>query len=120
MVSDKHNKIYDGLVEYLLGIYPKLYSGTEYDENKPKFPYMYFFQVDAPTRLTTLSNTEDGVNLVFQIEVYSNKGEYEARKIANDIRAYMIQDGFHCRTFMPIKTGSSVSRFVTRFDRLDV
>lgn len=120
MVADKNNQIYTELIQYLKGIYPVLYSGTGYPSSIPKFPYVYFYQLDAPTRLTTLSNTEDGVNLAFQIEVYTDNGMNKARKISNDIRTYMIEDGFKCRTFMPIQDPSNVSRFVGRYERLDV
>lgn len=100
--------------------YPKIKGGSVYNENKSSFPFVYFFQLDAPTALTTLSNTEDGVNLAFQIEVYTDMGVNYARKIATDIRTFMISEGFLCKNFMPIITGSNVSRFVTRFGRLDV
>ena len=118
MVQDKNNKIYTELIEYLREIYPKMYGGQK-SETPTKLPYIYFFQIDGSTRLTTLSNTEDGINLAFQIEVYSGEGRDDARKIANSIREFMIADGFKCRTFMPDQS-SSVSRFITRFERLDV
>lgn len=120
MVKDKTNKIYTELVQYMKTIYPKLKSGMSYNENEAKFPYIYFFQIDAPTRGTTLSNTEDVVNLVYQIEVYTDMGNNEARKIANEIREHMISEGFRCKNFMPIINGSKVSRFVARYERLDV
>ena len=120
MVADKHNKIYTALYEYMKDLYPKLKGGTVYPESEAKLPYMYFFQLDSPTRLTTLSNTEDGINLAFQIEIYSKDGNNNARKMAGDVREFMISDGFRCRTFMPVESASNVSRFVTRFERLDV
>lgn len=120
MVKDKTNQIYTELVEAIRDSYPSLKSGMTYPETTPKFPYLYFFQIDAPTALRTLSNTEDGVNLAFQIEIYSDKGMNDARKIANEVRAYMIGEGFECKTFMPSQQPSNVSRFLTRFRRLDV
>ena len=119
MVKDKTNQIYTELVQSLKDEYPKLKSGQVYPDTPPKLPYLYFFQIDAPTVLRTLSNTEDGVNLAFQIEVYSDKDMNDARTIANKVRAYMIGEGFECKTFMPSQQ-PSVSRFITRFSRLDV
>jgi len=119
MVTDKNNKIYTELMEFLKSEYPKIDGGTK-SEAPPTLPYVYFFQLDARTRLTTLSNTEDGVTLAFQIEIYSDKGMNDARKIANSVREYMIADGFRCRRFSPDQNSSNVSRFVTRFQRLDV
>lgn len=120
MVSDKHNQIYTDLLNHMKSIYPKLKGGTKYDGNEPKFPYLYFYQIDGTTRLTTLSNTEDGISLVFQIEIYTKGGDNEARKMANEVRAYMISQGFRCMNFIPMQGNSDVSRFVMRYGRLDV
>lgn len=120
MVKDKTNQVYTELIQYLKGIYPQISSGTNYPEKYPSFPYLYFFQIDAPTALTTLSNTEDGIRSAYQIEVYTDTGMSKARKIANDVRLYMISNGFTCKTFMPANAPSNVSRFITRFNRLDV
>ena len=120
MVKDKTNQIYTELTQAIKDSFPKLSSGMTYPEKPPTFPYLYFFQIDAPTALRTLSNTEDGVHLAFQIELYSDKGMNDARKIANEVRTYMIGEGFECKAFMPSQVPSNVSRFITRFSRLDV
>lgn len=120
MVKDSHNKVYTELMTYLKDLYPKLVGSTEYNESAPSFPYVYFFLVDAPTALTTLSQTEDGVDSSYQIEVYSNKGGNESRKISYSIRAFMVEKGFICRRFRPIERGSAISRFVSIYSRLDV
>ena len=119
MVSDKHNQIYTELFNYMKSIYPALHGGTNYRDGESKLPYLYFFQLDAPTRLTTLSNTEDGISLGFQIEIYSDK-ENTSRIMSNSVREYMIEQGFRCRGFRPIQSASNVSRFVGRYERLDV
>lgn len=119
MVQDKNNKIYTELIEYLRDDYPSIHGGQKSD-SPTRLPYIYFFQIDGDTRLTTLSNTEDGINLAFQIEVYSDNGREDARKIANSVREFMIADGFKCRAFRPDQSSSNVSRFITRFERLDV
>ena len=107
-------------MEFLKGIYPNVKSGTTYNETKVKLPYVYFFMFDCSTGATTLSNTEDAVNLGYQIEVYTDAGLNHARKISSDIRAFMINEGFTCRDFIPIQSASNVSRFVARYVRLDV
>lgn len=119
MVEDKHNKIYTELLTYMRNIYPNFYGGSTYDE-KCKLPYMYFSQIDGATGITTLSNTEDGINLAFQIEIYTDNGINMARKMSNDIRSFMIENGFRCRNFMPLQSLTNVSRFVGRYERLDV
>ena len=119
MVEDKSNKIYTELLEYMRSIYPSLNGGTTFSE-KSKLPFMHFVLLDAPTKLTTLSNTEDGVNLAIQIDIYSDGGMNLAKKMSYEVRNYMMENGFRCRTFMPIVQPSNVSRFVARYERLDV
>lgn len=120
MVKDKHNQVYNDLLTYLKTLYPKIAGSTVYSEDAPSFPYMYFFLVDAPTALTTLSQTEDGVRPSYQVEIYSNKGSNETRKISYSVRAFMVENGFICRRFRPIERGSAISRFVSIYERLDV
>lgn len=107
-------------MEYLKDTYPKISGGQNYNENKVKLPYVYFFLGDMPTALDDLSNNEVGVKPMYQIEVYTDQGMNQARKIATDVRTFMIQNGFKCRNFMPIQSTSNVSRFVGRYVRLDV
>lgn len=120
MVKDKHNQIYDDLYSHMKENYPTLKGGTVYNGNDVKFPFLYFYQIDGTTRLTTLSNTEDGINLAFQIEIYTKDGANKAREMANEIRSHMISKGFRCRDFRPLNSDSDVSRFIGRYERLDV
>jgi hypothetical protein len=120
MVKDKTNQVYTELIQYLKSLYPKLNGGTEYPSSEPKLPYLYFFQLDAPTKLDDLSNNEVGVKPIYQVEVYTDTGMNSARKIANDARTFMIENGFRCKNFMPIQVPSNVSRFVGRYERLEV
>ena len=120
MVKDETNKIYTELMEYMKSIYPNIKGGQKYNENNVKLPYVYFFMLDMPTRLSDLSNNEVGVNQTYQIEVYTTEEMNQAKKMATDIRNYMISLGFRCQNFMPIQTPSNVSRFVGRYERLNV
>lgn len=120
MVKDSHNKVYTDLMTYLEGLYPGIKGSTVYSESAPKFPYVYFFLVDAPTALTTLSRTEDGVDTSYQIEVFSDKGSSTARKISNSVRTFMVEQGFICKRFRPIERSSAISQFVSIYNRLDV
>lgn len=107
-------------MEYMRSIYSNVTGGQSYKEGKVQLPYVYFFLLDEPTRSITLSNDEAVVSLNYQIEVYTESGQSQARKMAWDIRNFMIAQGFNCRTFMPIQSSSNVSRFVGRYERLDV
>ena len=120
MVEDRTNQVFTDLLQYLESYYSNISGGTAYPDKAPSFPYLYFFQLDASTALTTLSNTEDGVDTAYQIEVYSDKSMNHARKIANTVREYMIGEGYRCINFMPSQAPTSVKRFVMRYGRLDV
>lgn len=120
MVSDNTNKIFTELMEYMQNEYPSIEGGQSYNEKSVTLPYVYFSLLDAPTRLQDLSNNEVGVSEVYQIEIYTDDGDYQARKMSSYARAYMISLGFKCRTFMPIVTASNVSRFVGRYERLAI
>lgn len=117
MVKDKTNRIYTDLYNHMKSLYPNLDGGTEYNE-KVKLPFMHFFMIDNPTALTTLSDTEDGTSLSYQIDIYTK--DDKAREMANKVREFMIGESFTCRQFMPFQSSSNVSRFITRFRRLDV
>lgn len=96
-----------------------------YDNNNkftpPSFPYMYFKQIGGDGALSTLSNTEDGINLGLEVKFYSNKSASEVRKLANSAREYMVGIGFHCDYFSPVENVSdtSISQFLTRFSKLE-
>lgn len=120
MVADRHNKVYTELLTYLKTIYPDIKGGTTFNESNAKLPYMYFFLIDEPTVLTTLSQTEDGVDTSYQIEIYSDKGTDYTRRVSSAVREFMISHGFICQRFRPIQRASSISRFVAIYSRLDV
>lgn len=119
MVKDKSNKIYTELLNHMKEKYPALNGGTAFSE-KVKLPYLHFIYVDSSTKETTLSNTEDAVNLAFQVDIYTDAGMNMAKKMAYDVREYMISEGFRVRNFLPIVQPTNVSRFVGRYERLDV
>lgn len=121
MVKDNVNKYYTDLLLFLQETYSGLKGSTAYKATPPSFPHLYFRQIGGNTALSTLSNTEDGINLGLEIKFYSNKTASEARKIANSAREYMVGIGFHCDYFSPVENVSdtSISQFLTRFSKLD-
>lgn len=123
MVKDNVNKYYSNLLKYLQETYSNLKGGQVYKATPPSFPYMYLKQINGDTALTTLSRTEDGINLGLEIKFYSNAktSASDVRKIANSAREYMIGAGFECNYFSPVEniSDSSVSQFLTRFSKID-
>jgi hypothetical protein len=120
-VKDNFNKYYSDLLKELQKTDESLKGGTVYKATPPSFPYIYFKQINGSTALTTLSSTEDGINLGLQIEFYSKTSAANAREIANTARRIMIGFGFSCSYFEPMEnTGdTSIFRFMTRFEKLE-
>jgi hypothetical protein len=120
-VKDNFNKYYTDLLRELQKTYTSLKGGTVYKATPPSFPYIYFQQIGGETALTTLSGTEDGVDLGIQIDFYSKADTPSVRSIANKARNIMIDYGFTCNYFKPIEnTGdTSIYRFVARLEKLE-
>lgn len=121
MVKDNTNQYYTNLLKHLQSEYSSLQGGQAYKATPPSFPYMYFKQIEGSGALSTLSNTEEGINFCCEIKFYSNKSASEARKIANTAREYMTGAGFRCAYFAPVEnvSDSSIQQFVARFTKLD-
>lgn len=63
MVKDNVNLYFTNLLKDLQKQYSSLKGGQVYKATPPSFPYMYFKQIGGDGVLSTLSNTEDGINL---------------------------------------------------------
>jgi hypothetical protein len=120
-VKDNFNSYYTKLLTGLQEEYSTIKGGTVYKATPPSFPYIYFKQINGSTALTTMSCTEDGINLGLQAEIYSNVSGSDAREIANCARKIMISLGFTCSYFNSSEnTGdTSIFRFMTRFEKLE-
>lgn len=122
MVKDNVNLYFTNLLKDLQKQYSSLKGGQVYKATPPSFPYMYFKQIGGDGALSTLSNTEDGINSwIGSSKFYSNKSASEVRKLANSAREYMVGIGFHCDYFSPVENVSdtSISQFLTRFSKLE-
>ena len=121
MVKDNVNLYFTNLLKDLQKQYSSLKGGQVYKATPPSFPYMYFKQIGGDGALSTLSNTEDGINLGLEVKFYSNKSASEVRKLANSARDYMVGIGFRCDYFSPVENVSdtSISQFLTRFSKLE-
>jgi hypothetical protein len=120
-VKDNFNSYYTKLFTGLKESYSSIKGSTVYKATPPSFPHIYFKQIDGSTALTTLSSTEEGMNLGIEVQIYSSTSATDARKIANTTRGIMIGLGFTCSYFEPVEnTGdTSIYRFVTRFEKLE-
>lgn len=121
-VKDNFNHYLTQLQNGLQNTYPKIKSGTVYKATPPSYPYFYMKQIDGSTALTTLSGTEDGINMGLEIQFYSKVSLADARAIALKARKIMIERGFKCTYFQSVDNigDTSIYRWVTRFEQLEV
>lgn len=120
-VKDNFNRYYNDMFLRLQEEYPGIKGSSAYKATPATFPHIYLSQIDGSTALTTLSGTEDGINLGLQTEIYSKTSAAEARGIANSLRTIMIDFGFKCSYFRPVAniSDASIHRFIARFERLE-
>lgn len=120
-VEDNFFGYYNDLILKLQEEYPTMKGGTVYKATPPSFPYIYFSQIGGSTALTTLSGTEEGIDLGLQTEIYSKVSAADARNIANSTRQKMIKFGFTCNYFRPEDNigDTTIHRFVARFEKLE-
>ena len=104
MVKDNVNLYFTNLLKDLQKQYSSLKGGQVYKATPPSFPYMYFKQIGGDGALSTLSNTEDGINLGLEVKFYSNKSASEVRKLANSAREYMVGIGHKLGEFVATRT----------------
>ena len=117
MVKDRTNKYYTELLDLL-----NIKGSQEVMTTPATFPFLYFQTIGMPTAARTLSNTEDAVDVTYQIEVYSNKSKEQAKDLAYKAREYMIGQGFRCSYYQPMENAadSKIRRHVGRYDKLEV
>lgn len=121
MVEDRTNYYYTQLLDNLANTYSGMDGSQEKNDAPPSFPYMYFKQLNGSTELTTLSGTEDGISLTYEIRFYSSVSPNDVRNIANSARKIMLDMGFSCDYFRPDDnvSDSEIKRFITRFSKLE-
>lgn len=123
MVKDNTNTYFSDLIDYLTPLYTGVDGSQTKTDTPPSFPYVYFNQLGGSTELTTLSGTEDGVRVTYEIRAYQNGklATNKVRNIANSIREYMIGCGFRCTYFKPEENlaDTNVKQFISRYEKLD-
>ena len=122
MVKDNTNHYYTTLLESLRKKYTEMDGSQKRNDSPPTFPYMYFHQIDGSGALRTLSGTEKGINLAYEIRFYSKKSPNDVRNIANMAREIMVETlGFSCSYFKPEDnvSDSAINQFIARFTKLE-
>lgn len=90
--------------------------GTISQDDKPKFPYLQFVQLDNPAYWQTADSDskENHVQPMIQIDVYTTDSLYQAKQILKLADTQMQTDGWE-RTFMQPLSLSSPFRYTARY-----
>jgi hypothetical protein len=97
----------------------KNFSKVGSSDTPAVFPFVY---------VKTLPGSEQGIDMQgvsvnagmfsFQIDVYSNKTQTEARSVMSEVRRIMKEMGFECNQMPSFENTKDVHRMTARFRRL--
>jgi hypothetical protein len=83
------------------------------------FPFVYFNELPANEQGIDLQGTSvNGALFTFQIDVYSNKTQNEARNVMKEIAKVMKTMGFEINSMPSFESTKDVHRMTARFRRI--
>ena len=83
------------------------------------FPFVYFNALPASEQGRDLQGTSvNGALFTFQVDVYSNKTQNEARKVMSEITKVMKTMGFEINSMPSFESTQDVHRMTARFRRM--
>lgn len=119
---DVENEIFSIIAKAVRNVYPDIYMVGEYVQSPPKFPCVSLVEMDnsAYTRTQTSSSVENHVELMYELNVYSNKKsgkKSECKAIAALIDNELAALGFSRTMLQPIPNMADVTvyRMVGRY-----
>ena len=100
-------EIFNIVAKAVRSVYPDIYISGEYVKSPPKFPAVSLIEMDnsAYTRTQTNSSVENHVELMYELNVYSNKKsgkKSECKSIATLIDNELATLGFSRTMLQPI------------------
>lgn len=98
-MNDVESEVFGELDEYLRGLFPDINTSGEENRSPAKFPFVSIVEADNTTRTDTSDsgNIENHVNVMFEINVYTNKSsgkKAQAKEIFSAIDTWFIRHGF--------------------------
>ncbi len=119
---DIEKDIFNIVAKAVRDVYPNIYISGEYVKSPPKFPAVSLVEMDnsAYTRTQTSDNVENHVDLMYELNVYSNKTsgkKSECKAIASLIDNELAALGFS-RTMlqpMPNMDDATIYRMIGRY-----
>ncbi len=97
----------------------KNFSTVGSSDTPAVFPFVYFNTLPATEQGRDLQGTSvNGALFGFQIDVYSNKTQNEARKVMSEITKVMKTMGFEINSMPSFEDTKDVHRMTARFRRM--
>ena len=97
----------------------KNFSTVGSSDTPAVFPFVYFNALPASEQGRDLQGTSvNGALFGFQIDVYSNKTQNEARKVMSEIAKVMKTMGFEINSMPSFEDTKDVHRMTARFRRM--
>lgn len=119
---DIENQIFDNISNVVRTHYPEIYMTGEYVNVPPSFPSVSLVQKSNPTykRTQTSDSNENHVDVMFEVNIYSNKKtgkKAECKDIARIIDNQFLQLGFDRTMLEPVDNvnDSTIYRIVGRY-----
>lgn len=119
---DIENQIFDNISKVVREHYPNIYMTGEYVNVPPSFPSVSIVQKSNPTykRTQTSDSNENHVEVMFEVNIYSNKKtgkKAECKNIAKIIDEQFLQLGFDRTMLEPIDNvnDTTIYRIIGRY-----
>ena len=97
----------------------KNFSTVGSSDTPAVFPFVYFNALPASEQGRDLQGTSvNGALFTFQVDVYSNKTQNEARKVMSEVTKVMKTMGFEIVSMPSFESTQDVHRMTARFRRL--
>ncbi len=123
---DIENKVFDRVKTAILESYPTAYVKSEYVRNVPQFPAIFLEQMDNTVNFEarSLSKIENAVDVMFELQVYSNKSygkKSECKNIVSLVDDEMQAMGFTRTSYgpQPNLDDATIYRMVARFEKIE-
>lgn len=119
MVFTKIKQNFSQTIKDTYGMTDKNFSTVGSSDTPAVFPFVYFNAMAASEIGADLQgNSLNGALFSFQIEVYSNKSQTDARKVMEEISRIMKTMGFEINAMPSFENAKDIHRMVARFRRV--
>lgn len=97
----------------------KNFSTVGSSDTPAVFPFVYVQTLPGTEQAVDMQGISvNAVTFAFQIDVYSNKTQTDARKVMSEVRRIMKSMGFECNQMPSFENTKDVHRMTARFRRV--